>query len=138
MIKLIIGPEERKRDADSCPDRTVTQEHLLADDFPTQYCGGPFYLSGEIRIGIASLIGPGSMDYHPRCQEATKIDALGKKVLATDREGKVGDSSIIQVGDRNRRRPGRAPSSPWDPVQMAAHRWAADLRLEKVEEMCKQ
>ncbi len=29
-------------------------------------------------------------------------------------------------------------SSPWDPVQMAAHRWAADLRLEKVEEMCKQ
>jgi NADPH-dependent 2,4-dienoyl-CoA reductase/sulfur reductase-like enzyme len=29
-------------------------------------------------------------------------------------------------------------SSPWDPVQMAAHHWAAALRLENTEAMCKQ
>ena len=29
-------------------------------------------------------------------------------------------------------------SSPWDPVQMAAHHWLAALRLEKMEEMCRK
>jgi hypothetical protein len=29
-------------------------------------------------------------------------------------------------------------SSPWDPVQMAAHHWAAALRPEQMEAMCRK
>jgi hypothetical protein len=29
-------------------------------------------------------------------------------------------------------------SSPWDPVQMAAHRWAAALQSEQMEAMCRK
>jgi NADPH-dependent 2,4-dienoyl-CoA reductase/sulfur reductase-like enzyme len=113
---------------------------LLADDFPNySICGLPFYLSGETPDwhSLAHRTRFDGITIH-RCQEATKIDALGKKVLATDREGKVVthhyDKLVIATGAA----PVAPLSSPWEPVQMAAHRWAANLRLEKVEEMCKQ
>ncbi len=85
-------------------DRDAEVDMLLADDFPNySICGLPFYLSGETPDwhSLAHRTRFDGITIH-RGQEATKIDASGKKVLATDRVGRVAthyyDKLVIATG----------------------------------------
>jgi NADPH-dependent 2,4-dienoyl-CoA reductase/sulfur reductase-like enzyme len=94
MRVLIVGGSDagisaalRAHELDCDSEITV----LLADDFPNySICGLPFYLSGETPDwkSLAHRTQFDGMTMY-RGQEVTQIDVLGKKVLATDRDGRV-------------------------------------------------
>ncbi len=94
MRMLVIGGSDagisaalRAQELDGDADIAI----LLADDFPNySICGLPFYLSGETPDwhSLAHRTRFDGITLH-RGQEATRIDASGKKVLAMDRDGKV-------------------------------------------------
>jgi NADPH-dependent 2,4-dienoyl-CoA reductase/sulfur reductase-like enzyme len=94
MRLLIVGGSDagvsaalRARELDQNVEITV----LLADDFPNySICGLPFYLSGETpdwKTLAHRTEFDGTIIY--RGHKATHIDASGKTVSATDRDGKV-------------------------------------------------
>src|ERR1700756_4566643 len=94
MRVLIVGGSDagisaalRAQELDSDAEIKV----LLADDFPNySICGLPFYLGGETPDwkSLAHRTQFDGMTIYLG-QEATHIDIPGKRILATDRDGRV-------------------------------------------------
>jgi hypothetical protein len=135
MRLLIVGGSDAGISAALCaheldPNAEITV--LLADDFPNySICGLPFYLSGETP-NWQSLAHRTQFDGITvyRGREATHIDIIFASAL-------FHGMAVEEMGDLDL---SYTPplSSPWDPVQMAAHHWAAALRSEQMEATCRK